>query len=71
MKIGDSIEVRNLNSQADERGAWARAKVTGMHGDFDRNGILFATVDHPGHAMHGKQLTVGAPYYRPVPPSAK
>ena len=66
MKIGDEIEVRNLNTSADEQAAWARAKITGLHRDFDRNGIVFAAVEHPGHALHGKTLTVGAPYYRPV-----
>ena len=58
MKAGDKIQVRNIGKEE-----WANATVT----DVGNHDLVKAKVDHPGHELHGKLLTVDSLHYREAP----
>ena len=60
MKLGDVVEVRNIQTGEKPDATWARGRVLRVKGD----GTVDVQVDHEGHKFHGKVLTADAEHLR-------
>lgn len=62
MKLGDKVEVRNMDTDAADAKSWACGRVLRVNPD----GTAQVQVDHDGHKLHQKVLTADAEHMREI-----